>query len=372
MKKTVVDCLGSRAFNQRVFPIVLSFVFILMFLALASSPLAILTPLLWAAQEIRIEPDKPIEREFSPRQSHEYQIPLLTGQLLRLTIEPQRADAALELTDSSGQKISETNLTGVGGQERLSYLTRTSGTYRLKVNSLPGGRANGSYRLSMGLQQQASPPEQRGIEAEHLLNEARPLVENPATAALAVQKTEQALASWRESGEPYWEAHSLNLLAAAWSVQAKHEKALTLAEEAMALARRRKDRVNEAQSLYHAGNALRLLSRVQPARESFEQALAISRELGDRWNEGRGLVQLGILWRTLGNQEKSLAHYEQALAINREVNDRVGEARTLNSLGIFYQQAEQREKAAEIYEQGLTISREVKDRAMEARVLNNY
>jgi len=366
---------SSHVFDRRVFSPALIFVFSLMFsirqAGNANPALAMLTPSLRAAQEIRLEPDKPIERELSPRQSHEYQIPLLTGQLLRLTIEPQGADAALEITDSSGQKVSETNLTGVGGQERLSSLSAANGIHRLKVTSLPGGRAIGVYRLSMALQQQASPQEQRRITAERLLNEARLLAESPATAAQAVEKAEQALAFWRESGELDWETYSLNLLAAAWSVQAKHEKALALAEEALALARRRKDRVNEAQSLYHAGNALRLLSRVQPARESFEQALAISRELGDRWNEGRGLVQMGILWRLQGNQEKSLAHYEQALAINREVSDRAGEARTLNSLGIFYQQTEQREKAAEIYEQGLALSREMKDRAMEARVLNN-
>ncbi len=360
-----------RIFNQGVFSVLLFVVFSLMFLPPVGLPGARVPLLLWAAQETSLEPGKPIERELSLRQFHDYQLSLLSGQFLRLTIEPQAADVALELKNPAGQKVLDANLTGVGGQERLSYLSPADGTYRLKVVSLSGGKMVGTYRLNLTLRQQASAQEQNLIAAERLLTEAGAMAETPATSAQAIQKAEQALAFWREVGDPYWEAYSLNLLAAAWSAQAKHETALALAEEAMALARRQKDRVNEAQALYYSGNAQRLLSRTQPARDSFAQALAISRELGDRWNEGRGLLQFGIVQRLLGDRGKALTHYEQALAINREVNDRVGEARTLNSLGIYYQQAEQPEKAAEIYEQGLSLSREVKDRVMEARLLNN-
>lgn len=234
MKRTVIDCSGSRAFNQRVFLIVLSFVFSLMFLPLANSSLALFALWLRAAQEIRLEPDRPIERELSLRQSHEYQLLLLSEQFLRLTIEPQGADVSLELKNPEGQKVLETNLTGVGGQERLSYRSTVGGTFRLKVVSMSGGKAMGTYRLNLTLRQQASAQEQNMIAAERLLKEAQALAESPATAPQAIQKTEQSLAVWREAGEPYWEAYSLNLMAVAWSAQAKHEKALALAEEAMA------------------------------------------------------------------------------------------------------------------------------------------
>ena len=289
-----------RIFNQGVFSVLLFVVFSLMFLPPVGLPGARVPLLLWAAQETSLEPGKPIERELSLRQSHEYQLSLLSGQFLRLTIEPQAADVALELKNPAGQKVLDANLTGVGGQERLSYLSPADGTYRLKVVSLSGGKTVGTYRLNLTLRQQASAQEQNLIAAERLLTEAGAMAETPATSAQAIQKAEQALAFWREVGDPYWEAYSLNLLAAAWSAQAKHETALALAEEAMALARRQKDRVNEAQALYYSGNAQRLLSRTQPARDSFAQALAISRQIGDRRGESADLSSLGSRYAEMG------------------------------------------------------------------------
>lgn len=334
--------------------------------------LAVCPPAAFTRQEVvSLEQEKPLEREISPGQSHLYQFSLGGGQSFRLLVQTRRVDVALEVADDAGRVVAETNLTGVGGQEMLSRADNAGGSYRARLRGLMGGPAAGAYRLKLELWTQASPQDQRRITAEQLLNEARPLAESPVTAAQAVEKAEQALALWREAGEPYWETYSLNLLAVAWSSQARHEKALTQAEQALALARRLRDHASEAQALYNAGNSSRLLARLQPAREHFEQALAISREIGDRWNEGRGLAQLGIVLRAQGNREKSLEHYEQALAVNREVNDRAGEARTLNSLGVFYQQAEHVDKAIAFYEQGLALSRELKDLVMEARTLNN-
>ena len=373
-------------------------------------PLAIcLLSVVAHAQEAKLEPGWPIEREIAGGESHKYKFTLQAGQFVRVVVEQKKIDVALKIAAPDGEQLIEANFGEVGVLESLSVEAAAGGEHQLTISAIG---AAGSYRVRLEVKAAASAQDKQRMTAERLLVDvAKSFHQGAGALATTIEKARQALTLWRELGDRHWEAATANIIGQAYlavgtSEQAiealnqalgirrelkyrtgegitllnlgsvyqtlgRYEKAIEYYEQALVIFRELKNRVAEGNTLYNLGDASGSLSRSEKAIEYYEQALAIQREVKNRRYEGYALGSIGTAYRNLGRYEKAIEYLEQELAIDREVKDRSGEAYTLNNLGLAYSKMSRYEKATEHCEQALAIFREVKERDGEASALLN-
>jgi CHAT domain-containing protein/uncharacterized protein HemY len=324
------------------------------------------------AQETKLKPGQPVEREIAGGNSHTHQITLAAGQFLRVRVEPKGIDLALALVAPDGKQPVEVDLTRAGGLESLAAEAAASGDYRLTVRAAGSATLAGSYRLQLEVKAAATAQDRQRIAAERWMLEASELRrQGGTTAEQAIDKLQQSLSVWRELGDPYWAAWSLAGIGLVHLDLRRFEKAIESYEQALAVHREVKDRVGEGAALRSLGIANGNLGRYEKAAEYLEQAVAISREVKDRAFEGITVKNLGGIYYRLSRYEKAIEYLEQAVAILREVKNRADEGAALNTLGIAHYGLSRYEKAIEYHEQALAIAREVKDRGDEGRALNS-
>jgi CHAT domain-containing protein len=319
-------------------------------------------------QEAKLLPGRAIEREIAGGGQHSYQVPLTAGQFMSVVVEQKGIDVAVALFAPDGKPVAETNLTGALGRESLSYKPDAGGGYRINIRAVPADVSlKGIYEASLVVKTAATAQDNQRIAAELLLKEAAGLsAQGAATAAQTVDKAQQALAIWRELGDLYWEAHTLNRIGNAWVSGSKYDQAIESYNQALAKYREMKKLAGEGMVLHNIGIAYQGLSRYPKAIEYFEQAATIRREAKDRDGEADSLNALGDSYGRLSRHEKAIENLESALAINRELKNRRGEGVNLDGIGWANYQLGRHQKAVEYCEQALAIAREVKNRNDEA------
>ncbi len=320
-----------------------------------------------------LDPGKPLERQIAVGQEHTYRIALQAGQFMRAVVEQKGIDVVATLIAPDGKQVAEADISSNAfGLEPISHEAAASGDYRLAVRPVAATALAGAYQVRLEVKAVATAEDKKRIAAERLLAEAARLGKQGAsTVEQTVRKAEQALPLWRELGDRYWEAITLNHVGRAYSSGGKFDRALEYYEQALPIHQEVKNRTGEGNALDGLGTAHWRLGRYERAIQHFERALALFHETKDRRAEGGVLNGLGIQHFFLGRYEKAIERFEQALAIARETNDRRGEGIELNGLGNTYNALGRTEEAARNFEQSLVIQREVKNRNGEGTALNN-
>jgi len=333
-------------------------------------PLAIcLLSVIAHAQEAKLEPGRPIEREIAGGESHKYKFTLQAGQFVRVVVEQKKIDVALKIAAPDGTQLIEANFGDVGELESLSAEAAAGGEHQLTISAKG---AAGSYRVRLEVKAAASAQDKKRMTAERLLVEvAKSFHQGAGELATTIEKARQALTLWRELGDRHWEAATANMIGQAYVTVGTSEQAIEALNQALGIRRELKYRTGEGITLLNLGSVYHTLGRYEKAIEYYEQALVIFRELKNRLAEGNTLYNLGDASGSLSRNEKAIEYYEQALAIQREVKNRRYEGYALGSIGTAYRNLGRYEKAIEYLEQELAIDREVKDRSGEAYTLNN-
>jgi hypothetical protein len=97
-----------------------------------------------------LEQGKPISRELTGTDKHQYQVKLSSGQLLKLIVEQNGVDAIVVVLDPSGKPIlEEDSPTGIQGQEKVMFHAKASGTYRIEVLPFDKQAAAGRYDIKI-------------------------------------------------------------------------------------------------------------------------------------------------------------------------------------------------------------------------------
>ncbi len=325
------------------------------------------------AQEIRpLDPGALIEREIAVGQTHAYHLTLTAGQFVRIVVEQEGIDLALEFATPDGQRAETINFTRAGGRETFSYEATASGDHRVTIRPFgPYARA-GNYRMRFETRAAATAVDKRRIAAEQALNEADRLTRQGTVAGQqAAAKAQEALALWREIGDRYSEADVLGLAGYAHILMSRFEPAIEYCEQALSAAREANNRFRIADALGHLGRANNSLGRPNKGIEFLEQSLAAHRENRDKNGQVTALNDLGNSYRMMSRYDEQIGYVEQALRICTEFKDRAGSAQILLSLGGAYFQTSRYDKAIELYEQALAGAREMKNRGIEGRALNN-
>jgi predicted ATPase/class 3 adenylate cyclase len=138
--------------------------------------------------------------------------------------------------------------------------------------------------------------------------------------------------------------------------------ARALHEEGLAIWRQLGDKWGMATSLNNLGMVARSQGDSPSARALYEESLAIKRELGDQWGMGASLNNLGNLAADQGDFPASRPLHEESLAIWRKLGDRGGIATALENLGhVAYEQGDLASARALLLE-SLTMRRQLGDK----------
>jgi CHAT domain-containing protein len=95
-----------------------------------------------------LEPGQPIRRGLASRQVHNYRIKLSADQFLRVVVEQQKIDLAVQVLKPDGQQIFKFDLEKrLEGQEEVSLVAEAAGDYRLVVQPAQPAASAGGYQI---------------------------------------------------------------------------------------------------------------------------------------------------------------------------------------------------------------------------------
>lgn len=181
----------------------------------------------------------------------------------------------------------------------------------------------------------------------------------------ALEKLEQALILYRESGDRNNEGVTLNRMGFIYAALGQNTEALSYYEQSLIVRREINDRYGEGVTSGNISARYFALGRYSESLKYSEQALAISREIDNLYDEDLILEGIGVFYENLGQYAKEFTYYSQSLAVWKEVNafDRVGN--TLINIGASYGDLGQYSEALKYFELSLSASQKIEDRGDE-------
>jgi tetratricopeptide (TPR) repeat protein len=249
----------------------------------------------------KLENGHPRDEELQGGQSHEYQIQLKTGEFLHVDIEEQGISVSARLYDPGGREVQRSTRSDIPyfrreyfGREVLSITPALSGGYKLQVSSPDHEAPAGHYKVEIRAVPKPTPLDLKRLIAEQAFREGMKAStdQSAESSREAIKKFESSMPIWREVGDPYQEATTLQIM----------------------------------------GNILFRLGETQKAREYLTEALTFQRSAGDRVGEANSLNSLGHVCSRVGEIRKALGYYSDALVIQRAVGNRSGEAISLRGI----------------------------------------
>ncbi len=316
--------------------------------------------------------NKPLERKLVGGQKHEYQLTLLIGQYLKLSVDQRGIDVALRLIDPNGKKLLEVDtVNGLQGTELIHIIAEISGIYRLEVYPSNEKAAAGSYEVKIVELRKAADSDMKRVLAEGAVREATELRKKGTEESRekAISKYNEALPVWRSLGDRKHEAETLRGLGDVYTDLSQPQKALDYLNMALSISRAIDDESEEAIALIQIGLAYLSLGDYQKASDYFSQALPIGRKIGNHQLEAVVLMSLGQVYYRMGDYEKSLNFLERALSIHSDVGDRQLDASIFAFTGTIYYSKGDTQKSFSYFSQALLIYRQMSNRSGETAML---
>jgi tetratricopeptide (TPR) repeat protein len=340
----------------------------------------------------RLEQGKPIERELKGGDVHAYSIPLTAGQFCDLIVEQRGIDVVVTLSGPDGKQVMEVDSpNGTQGTEPVSFVAKSSGSYRLEVRSLEKEAATARYEVRIAALREATVPDKTGDLATTLIaaktdDERAALLareKDLVTQELPVALSRKAVRLYNELAD-YPKAlpvlqlaqsiaekigdktgifdvqnHTANVyrfLGNYAKAQELHEKNLTLAE-AMGY----KNRIFNA--LFGLGSTHYFQGQLTQALELFRQALPIT-PMGNKRPLSLVLISIGNVYNDQGSYPQALEYYKKSLVLSEELKDKPNIAGTLNNIGMVYHQQGNYTQALENLLRGLKLREEMGNKTL--------
>lgn len=319
-----------------------------------------------------LEPGKPIERQIAEGETHSFSLRLGAGEFIHVFVYQRGVNVAATLVGPEGKKLLEAD-SPLSTQEAewITHITSTSGVYKIDIRAVEKEAPPGRYEIKLEEQRRSVPGDEALLSAQRLLADAKSLYDENKVDSYrkAIEKYEQALVLYQQTGRRREEAVTLNCAARACAFSLDYKAALDRFERALSIYREMRDVHGEGATLNGIGYVHSVAGRYEEALKYFEEALVARRKAGYRAGEGKSLTNLGFAYFSMSRYEKVIEYDEQALVILRELKDRAGEANTLNRVAFAYSMTKDQAKAIGCYQQALAIERELKDRQAEASTL---
>ncbi|MBS1812931.1 MAG: tetratricopeptide repeat protein [Acidobacteria bacterium] len=259
-----------------------TFLVALLFLLILSATL-LSQPTAPQRDALPLTPNLPRERNLTGGQSHYYQLSLLAEQYIQIEVDQKGIDVVVSLLAPNNKNLLEIDSpTGAAGQEILTFVTDTPGTYLVEVRSLEKDAAPGKYEIKL-------------VELRNARANDRPLVE----------------------------ARKLASEALLLELQGKYDEALPLAEKVFTL----REKVLGAEHP-EVGAALNFLAGVHFDKGEFKiaepqylRALAIREKAFGKvhLDVAESVNDLAVTYLNLGESDRALPLYQRALEIYQKL-----------------------------------------------------
>ena len=324
------------------------------------------------AQANPIEPGKLIERELAGGESHSYLIKLASGQFLQAVIGQRQLDLTATLQGPDGRPVGQFDSRWYG-PEPVYFIAEASGSYRLAIQPLNRSAARGSYQLRVEELRAPTPQDQTRVAALKASAEGKKLIAQGGAQSLklAIEKYEEALPRWREVGDRFAEAQTLNSLGFLHSPISGPMKALEYFNQALTIRQEIKDRDGEGETLNNIAATHSQIGKKVEALEYYSRALPLRRASGNLASEAQTLGNMGLIYFQLGDSQKAIEHNNLALPLWRSAGSRGGEANNLINTSLIYNLLGEKEQALDYLNRALQITREINDRRGEGYALIN-
>ena len=166
---------------------------------------------------------------------------------------------------------------------------------------------------------------------------------------------EQALALYRELGDKWGIAATLNGIGYTIHEQGDFPRATSIYEESLALFQELGDKRASAYLLNNLGNVAKEQADYEQAARIHEQALPLFRELSDKRALAASLNNLGEIAQHQGDYQRAATFHQESLALKREVGDSRGIAISLDNLGDLARYRDDYAEAARLYHESLIL-----------------
>lgn len=183
---------------------------------------------------------------------------------------------------------------------------------------------------------------------------------------------EQSLAVYRDLGDQWGIAVSMNASAIIARDRGDYSAAQSYFEEALSCWRALGDRVAIARCLHNLANLVRVRGDYSRARAVLREAAQIFAELGDRSGAAWSMSQQGDIAREQDEMTAARDLYQQALSAFRQAGDRWGIARSLTDLGCVACEQGDHLTAYAAYREGLEIFASLGHKRGIARALEGF
>jgi CHAT domain-containing protein/Tfp pilus assembly protein PilF len=314
-----------------------------------------------------LEPGRTIERDLAGGEFHSYLVTLASGQFLESVITQRQLDVAATLFGPDGRQVGQFDSAWYG-PEPVCYVAEAAGSYRLEVRAVNQTAARGSYQLRLEAPRAPAPQDQTRIAAIKASTEGKRSIEqgNAQSLKLAKEKYEEALPLWRETGDRFAEAQTLDCQGFLLWRLGEPAKAIEPYNQALAIRREIKDNDGEGETLNNMAAAYSALGKKEQALEYYTRALPFRRGGSDRAAEAATLGNMGVIHFSLGDPRKSMELYNQALPLWRAAGNRAGEVSALVNLGSVQRILGESQLALDSLHRGSQLAREINDRRGEA------
>jgi len=321
-----------------------------------------------------LEPSTTLVRSLSGGETHAYQVALIAGQFLYVTVDQRGIDVGVTAADWNGRQIAfADNPNGGFGPEPLAFIAEQSGTYRIEISPRTATASAAQYEIRVVTLRSATAEDRNHVAALQAFAEGQRLRgQNTADSRRqAIEQYQKALAFFRLTGDRFNEVLTVYRIAFVYASSSDFRKTLESLTEVGEIARSIDDPNMSATVLNLMGGAYDSLGDPEKALQCYEDALIAFRKVGSPGNEAAVLNNIGKIYQDTGDWQKSLDFNSRAVEVARSAENKRVEAGALRNIGLTYEALGEREKSLEYYERALPLRRAVGDKAGEAETLKS-
>jgi tetratricopeptide (TPR) repeat protein len=370
--------------------------------------------------EIReLSSNQTVERTIKRGETHRYKLELKANEYLHVDVDQRGIDVQLILLGADNQTIlNRDRPNGARGPESLSFVAIIAGKYTLEVQALEENVEAGQYGLIRTRPRRAATSlDHKRVEAEAVFQDGALLRRAGSAESVkeACDKFEKSAVLWRELGDQYAEALTLQTLGYERELLGEFEQATAAQERALSLYETLRSKPDEAETLtalcglkaflqepfraleyfrrarelyrelndvakekrlnerLHRGADFSLKAAINLIKKDEQKSYSASvsyflnvqqlyRELGEASDEALALMAAARSTYVIGNQRKSLEYYKEALHPLRAADDKAGEAADLDIIGGVYELLNEKSIALDYYDQALHVYREIRNK----------
>lgn len=298
----------------------------------------------------RLGPETEITRELASGESHAYELPLEADQFVRVVVDQQGIDVAVELYSPDGDLILNIDSPiGRAGPENVVAVAQAAGTYRVEVRAVESGAPSGRYHLTIPELRRAQREDLERAAAERLFSEGEELrrEDTDESRHRAIERYQASIEAWRRLLDPLREADALHRLGWVHNALDERPTARDFFDAALKSYRLAGERRGEAIALNELAFVKWKLGATDEALADAQKALEILRETKSSFYIAEALNNLGILHRRHGNTDLALKFYEEAHDLFEESGDRQKVAQTRANLAVLLIRQGRLEEAAD-------------------------